>query len=161
CLSILRSPPCNGERKSTRQGDCTVFLHKITSLSRLHTDASLPIAIHVFWYEHVSWHEKRSALKKKSELQQRHPNKRHPNKRIRSKQGTFLMSTYTALGPAISPESRTLLDQYGCGPFRFAGTENALYERHLLFDNVTDLAEVAPRDRFEAAARSVRDILSQ
>ena len=28
-----------------------------------------------------------------------------------------------------------LLKQYGCGPIEFSGTENALYERHLLFDN--------------------------
>ena len=29
-----------------------------------------------------------------------------------------------------------LLGQYGCGPIRFAGTDDALYERHLMFDNV-------------------------
>jgi starch phosphorylase len=52
-------------------------------------------------------------------------------------------------------------EQYGCGPIHFAGTDNALYERHLLFDNVIDLAAGTPRDRFEAMARSVRDILSQ
>ena len=54
-----------------------------------------------------------------------------------------------------------LLDQYGCGPIRFTGTDNALYERHLLFDNVIDLAAASPRDQFEAFARSVRDVLSQ
>jgi starch phosphorylase len=36
-----------------------------------------------------------------------------------------------------------------------------LYERHLVFDNVVDQAAVGPRERFEAMARSVRDILSQ
>jgi len=41
------------------------------------------------------------------------------------------------------------------------GTANALYERHLVFDNVVDLAVAGPRERFEAVARSVRDILSQ
>jgi starch phosphorylase len=41
------------------------------------------------------------------------------------------------------------------------GTANALYERHLVFDNVLDLAAAGPRERFEAVARSVRDILSQ
>src|SRR4029079_7792614 len=50
---------------------------------------------------------------------------------------------------------------YGCGPIQFTGTNDALYERHLLFDNVVDLAAVGPRERFEAVARSVRDILSQ
>jgi glycogen phosphorylase len=51
--------------------------------------------------------------------------------------------------------------QYGCGPVDFTGTENALYERHLLFDNVLKLTATGPRERFEALARSVRDILSQ
>src|SRR6266487_179854 len=54
-----------------------------------------------------------------------------------------------------------LRTQYGCGPIEFAGTDNALYERHLVFDNVVDLAAVGPRERFEAMARSVRDMLSQ
>jgi starch phosphorylase len=54
-----------------------------------------------------------------------------------------------------------LLDQYGCGSARFEGSEHGLYERHLLFDNVVDATAVVSRDRFEAAARSVRDILSQ
>jgi starch phosphorylase len=54
-----------------------------------------------------------------------------------------------------------LLEQYGCGPIQFTGTGDALYERHLLFDNVTDHAALGPRERYEAVARSVRDILSQ
>ena len=51
--------------------------------------------------------------------------------------------------------------QYGCGPVQFAGTDEALYERHLLFDNVVKPAAVGPRERFEAFAHSVRDVLSQ
>jgi len=58
-------------------------------------------------------------------------------------------------------DTSQLLNQYGCGPIRFEGTENALYERHLLFDNVIDSEEATPRDQFEALARSVRDVLSQ
>ena len=54
-----------------------------------------------------------------------------------------------------------LVDQYACGPVPFAGTNNAFYERHLAFDHVVDLAAAGPRDRFEAFARSVRDVLSQ
>ena len=53
------------------------------------------------------------------------------------------------------------LRQYGCGPVEFTGTDNALYERHLFFDNVVKLADADPRERFEAFARAVRDILSQ
>ena len=36
-----------------------------------------------------------------------------------------------------------LLEQYGCGPIQFTGTNDALYERHLLFDNVVDPATKA------------------
>jgi starch phosphorylase len=72
----------------------------------------------------------------------------------------------TKPAPALHPwagitDISKLLDQYGCGPIRFAGTDDALYERHLLFDNVVDLAVATPRDKFEAVARSVRDVLSQ
>ena len=54
-----------------------------------------------------------------------------------------------------------LLKQYGCSQVEFTGTDNALYERHLVFDNVVKLTAAGPRERFEAFARSVRDILSQ
>ena len=54
-----------------------------------------------------------------------------------------------------------LFRQYGCGPVEFTGTDNALYERHLFFDNVVKLADAGPRERFEAFAHAVRDILSQ
>ncbi len=54
-----------------------------------------------------------------------------------------------------------LLEQYGCGPIHFSGTNDALYERHLLFDDVIAPVAAGPRERFEAAARSVRDVLSQ
>jgi starch phosphorylase len=53
------------------------------------------------------------------------------------------------------------LERYGCGPVRLTGTDDALYERHLLFDNVVHPSAAGPRDRYEAVARSVRDILSQ
>ena len=55
----------------------------------------------------------------------------------------------------------TLLRQYGRRPVEFTGTHDALYDRHLLFDNVIKLAAAGPRERFEAFARSVRDVLSQ
>src|SRR5262249_54526692 len=54
-----------------------------------------------------------------------------------------------------------LLEQYGCGPVRFTGSSDGLYERHLLFDSVVDTSAAGPRERFEAFARSVRDVLSQ
>src|SRR4051812_40767968 len=54
-----------------------------------------------------------------------------------------------------------LIEQYGCGSIDFAGTDNALFDRHLLFDNVINLTAAGERERYEAIARSVRDILSQ
>jgi starch phosphorylase len=51
--------------------------------------------------------------------------------------------------------------QYGCGPVELTGSADALYERHLFFDNVTDPAAASARERYEAFARSVRDVLSQ
>jgi starch phosphorylase len=54
-----------------------------------------------------------------------------------------------------------LLEQYGCGPIRFSGHQDALYDRHLLFDDAIDPVDAGARERFEAAARSVRDVLSQ
>src|SRR5258708_4846204 len=54
-----------------------------------------------------------------------------------------------------------LLDYYEYGSVEFAGSRNASYERHLVFDNVSSIQATGPRERFEAFARSVRDILSQ
>jgi hypothetical protein len=72
------------------------------------------------------------------------------------------MGAEVALKLRKGPKDLTrLIEQYGCGPVQFAETNDALYRRHLLFDNVIDLAAAVPRDRFEAFARSVRDILSQ
>jgi len=77
---------------------------------------------------------------------------------------TTKIGTIEKPAPPIQTESdgnSKLLQQYGCGPIQFAGTDNALYERHLVFDNVVGLAAAGPRERFEALARAVRDILSQ
>ena len=52
------------------------------------------------------------------------------------------------------------LEQYGCGPIQFMAGDG-LYQRHLNFDNVADEKSIGPRERFEALARSVRDVLSQ
>jgi len=52
-----------------------------------------------------------------------------------------------------------LAQQYGCGPIQFSGSPNASYQRHLVFDNVIALQTAGPRERFEALAGSVRDVL--
>jgi glycogen phosphorylase len=54
-----------------------------------------------------------------------------------------------------------LLKQYGCGPIPFVGTENAFYERHLVFDRAIDPKGASPRERFEAFSRAMRDVLAQ
>src|SRR5580698_11355799 len=53
------------------------------------------------------------------------------------------------------------LERYGTGAIHFAGSDSGLYERHLLFDNVIATEYANARDRFEAFARSGRDVLSQ
>ncbi len=62
---------------------------------------------------------------------------------------------------ADADRAEHLLEQYGCGPVRFSGASDGLYERHLFFDSVLDPSAAGPRERFEASAHSVRDILSQ
>ena len=70
------------------------------------------------------------------------------------------MSTKTAIAPTPDVLS-TLRHKYGCGPVEITGTDDALYERHLFFDNIIKPGAAGPRETFEAFARSVRDILSQ
>jgi glycogen phosphorylase len=62
---------------------------------------------------------------------------------------------------SAADDTSKLIQQYGCGPVQFTGTTDALYERHLFFDNVMEVMTIRARERFEAIARSVRDVLSQ
>ncbi len=62
---------------------------------------------------------------------------------------------------AATPSKPNLLEQYGCGSVRFAAADGALYRRHLLFDNAIDASSATARDRFEAFAHSIRDVLAQ
>ncbi len=54
-----------------------------------------------------------------------------------------------------------LLARYNCGPVNFSGSANALFERHLTFDQIIPVKTASARDQFEAVAHSVRDVLSQ
>src|SRR5208337_3850438 len=66
--------------------------------------------------------------------------------------------------PPRTPEEwrvSELLKQYGCGPISFAGSENAFYDRHLVFDRVIDPQVATARERFEAFSHSIRDVLAQ
>jgi starch phosphorylase len=74
---------------------------------------------------------------------------------------TLKEQTRTGAQALASNHLSKLLTQYGCGPIHFTGTADALYKRHLLFDNIVDLKAAGAREQFEAAARSIRDILAQ
>src|ERR1700678_2823499 len=64
-------------------------------------------------------------------------------------------------GPTESEIISERRNHYGCDIYEFAGSDHALYERHLAFDNIVDPAAVDGRERFEAFARATRDVLSQ
>ncbi|HYE97546.1 MAG TPA: glycogen/starch/alpha-glucan phosphorylase [Planctomycetota bacterium] len=57
------------------------------------------------------------------------------------------------------PPALSDLRRYECGPFKFRDVD--LYDRHLMFDNAVDAVRAQPRQRFEALARSLRDVLMQ
>jgi starch phosphorylase len=59
------------------------------------------------------------------------------------------------------PTGKMLLEQYECGPIEFSGVPGSLYERHVIFDHVVRLEQSDQRQRFEAVAGAVRDVLSQ
>src|SRR5262245_66596022 len=79
-----------------------------------------------------------------------------PKKRTNSDSATSMGTS-----PETESDVAKLLKQYGTGPIQFSGADAALYERHLLFDNVMEKTTLGARERFEAVARSVRDVLSQ
>src|SRR5262249_38901998 len=66
-----------------------------------------------------------------------------------------------ATKPTTEVSEESLLNRYNCGPVKFSGGDNALYERHLTFDQVVPVDSATARDKFEAVARSIRDVLSQ
>jgi starch phosphorylase len=55
--------------------------------------------------------------------------------------------------------SQQILQQYESGPFRFA--ERDYYDRHLVFDHAVAVESANQRERFEAVARTLRDLLTQ
>jgi glycogen phosphorylase len=63
--------------------------------------------------------------------------------------------------PSESEQIAKLRRQYAYDQIESEGDAGALYEGHLVFDDVIDRASAGARDQFAAIARSVRDILSQ
>ena len=53
------------------------------------------------------------------------------------------------------------LKEYEVGPVQFSGGADALYERHLIFDDVIAVEDAGLRECYEAMACAVRDVLSQ
>jgi starch phosphorylase len=73
-----------------------------------------------------------------------------------------MSATETVARATVTPDAMAALRrQYGCGPVDLTGTTDALYDRHLFFDNVVAPEATTAREHYEAFARSVRDILSQ
>ena len=69
-----------------------------------------------------------------------------PEKPTRPKSATAIRQ------PGASRASSKLIEQYSCGPVQFSGTGDAVYERHLLFDNVVEPPVADARMRYEAVA---------
>src|SRR3954451_2519983 len=54
------------------------------------------------------------------------------------------------------------LKQYECGSLRLTGKAHEDgYDRHLVLDRVVSAANATQRERFEAVARALRDLLTQ
>lgn len=78
-----------------------------------------------------------------------------------TKELIYTESNTAVAEPTTEADILRVVRQYGCGLIPFVGTENAFYERHLIFDRVIEPQAATLRERFEAFARSVRDILLQ
>src|ERR1700735_472688 len=59
-----------------------------------------------------------------------------------------------------SPDAAARLKSYAVSAALFSGAPDALYERHLKFDKIVEPETANTRERYKAAARAVRDILS-
>ncbi|MEA3133749.1 MAG: glycogen phosphorylase, partial [Gammaproteobacteria bacterium] len=71
------------------------------------------------------------------------------------------MSTQPAapFSPSAGFDSATAIAGYDGAPLEFTRVSKALYEHHLVFDKMVVPANATARERFEAFALSVRDVL--
>jgi starch phosphorylase len=60
-----------------------------------------------------------------------------------------------------SQRTEELRKQYECDAEELIATDDVLYERHVVFDHVVSPRAACGRERFEAFARVVRDVLAQ
>ncbi len=61
--------------------------------------------------------------------------------------------------PVSMKTQRGALEQYECGPLNFKDSDT--YDRHVVFDHAVPLDSACERERFEAVARALRDLLTQ
>jgi starch phosphorylase len=54
-----------------------------------------------------------------------------------------------------------ITDRKSIEPVRFSGDPNSSYERHLMLDHAVAPGRATPRERYEALARSIRDLLTE
>src|ERR1051326_7518643 len=71
------------------------------------------------------------------------------------------VSTESVIATMTSSEGPASLDPYEYDSVQLFGTNDGLFEHHLLYDSVIERTAAGSRDRFEAFARAVRDTLSQ
>ena len=71
------------------------------------------------------------------------------------------MSTEIVTRTATESQGAAPFEPYEHGPTHLFGTNAGLFERHLLYDNVIGRTVADARDRYEAFARAVRDLLSK
>ena len=76
---------------------------------------------------------------------------RNPRLETESQKGMTVLETSTesrpgSARPTGSNERAKLIEQYGYGPVQLTGTNDALYERHLIFYNVMEAAEIGVRE---------------
>src|SRR5499433_2773169 len=70
-----------------------------------------------------------------------------------------MTTPHTKMQRTQTPSFEALIQQYACGAVHFSGDANASYERHVMFDHVVEPQAASLRERFEAVARSLRDLL--
>jgi starch phosphorylase len=60
-----------------------------------------------------------------------------------------------------SSDVAEILKQYECGPVPLAADPDAAFKRHLVFDHMVDPEKSSTRQKFQALARSLKDLLAQ
>ena len=64
--------------------------------------------------------------------------------------------------PSSRPEGNTdILKQYECGLVPLEQDQDAAFRRHLAFDHMVEPENSSTRQKFQALARSIRDLLAQ